>query len=195
MVVKSRWTAGQIALLIVVVGAVVGLVVVVVLLLRPARTFYPVEPGAAPAVAPVAEVAAPVAVSTLAPTPTPTLARIADTLKEQLTADKVAVRSVKADAGALPTLTIVYSVDEANVTQADIGVALERSIYTISKRIATQVQAGAAIDRVVLTLMFRDTQLASTSISTRDVVAWSKGDLTDQEYQARWSSTLNPINP
>jgi len=57
MVAKKSWSVGQIALLVVVVGAVAGLAVAVVLLLRPAPAGVPAAPVAE--VATVAEVAAP----------------------------------------------------------------------------------------------------------------------------------------
>jgi hypothetical protein len=44
-------------------------------------------------------------------TPTPTLAQTAETLKAQLIADKVLVRTIESDDGALPTLTVVYDLD------------------------------------------------------------------------------------
>jgi hypothetical protein len=53
----------------------------------------------------------PTAVPTAVSTPTPTLAQTAETLKAQLIADKVLVRTIESDDGALPTLTVVYDLD------------------------------------------------------------------------------------
>lgn len=152
--------------------------IVLVLLLAGCASPLAAEPTPTPAPTP-----------TVAPTPTPTLAQIADVLKAQLIADQIAVRTIAADAGALPTLTIVYDVNATSA--ADIGAALEKTIYTVSKRVAAQVEGGAAIDRVVLTLMVGETQVGSTRIAARDMVAWSKGELTDPQFQLRWSQTIN----
>jgi hypothetical protein len=140
---------------------------------------------------PVAEQPTAVPAMALPPTATPTLTDIAATLKEQLISDKILVQSITVEEGALPTLTITYNLG-AGATGVDVLPQIERAIYTVSKRIAALVQSGVPIDRAVLVLMLDEkTKVGSTSINTRDMVAWSKGDLTDQQFQARWSQVTN----
>jgi hypothetical protein len=134
---------------------------------------------------------APTTAPTVAPTAVPTLTEYADILKQQLIEDDIAVQNVTAEDGTLPIVTVAYELKGDSPDPADIGPELERAIYTISKRVAMQVEAGTQIDRAVLVLMFGEQQVGSTRISTRDMVAWNKGDLTDQEYQTRWSQNLS----
>jgi hypothetical protein len=135
----------------------------------------------------------PTAVPTAAATavPVPTLEEAAEQLEEQLVADKVLVQAVTAEDGALPTLTIAYDLPAEAASPADVGTAIERAIYTASKRIAQHMDSGLVVDRVALNLMMGEQQVASTRINARDISAWVKGDLTDQEYQSRWSQTVN----
>ena len=146
---------------------------------------------------PRAEDSAPTAVPA-APTAAPTLTQYADTLKQQLTADKINVVSVEATEGALPTLTVNYTIavdDLAHPDVAKVSTDIEQANYLVAKHVAAQVQAGTPIDRVVMALWAvsgdQKIPVANTRVNAKDMVAWSKGEITDKEYQARWSQTTN----
>jgi hypothetical protein len=153
--------------------------------------------GGAPAVdAPTAAPAQPTAAIPTA-APTPTLAQVVSGLQTQLTADEVIVREMTLDSGALPTLNINF---EANITKmppagkqapSDLSAEIERSILIISKRVAAQLATGFAVDRVNLVLKLQDQTVGNTRISARDMLAWSKGTMSDKDYRASWAQTVN----